>query len=441
MNNDIIEREEIERLNNAVKVSDKSKGLPYVFISYKSHDRLLMLRIVHRLNTVYGLRVYYDKEFSVNNELWVTQMEQNMSSALCYGMLAFFTKKYYMSYAACMEMMYSQTDSCLSKRHRNEEEYMTLVPVNLEPSPHFTDVELDQDTGLPHNNTNPTTEKDAFLTYYSEIANRLKLNYYKPNRKEYPLTVKSCLGIIKMIYEYANVNENRYYESTFDSFCNTLAENIHNSVYKTDENGQILSVFDEAVYHQAISRFRQSGDVTAMENVPSVPAPVTTEEQQNPTANIHETYWGAFMAYAFEKPDFAAVFRRRRPSSDQTMNFSVGSSQCRITVSRSRRKKSLSCELQIPDNKPLFEHIFAQKETFEQQAGTPFEWRSSPEKKSCSIALVRSFAEAWDNDSAVQFEWLSDTMLMMQKLFVKEELIPSGTRMVSSDCIKRASET
>jgi hypothetical protein len=44
---------------------------PYMFISYKSDDRLMMLKIVHRLHTVYGLRVYYDKDFDVKNDFWL----------------------------------------------------------------------------------------------------------------------------------------------------------------------------------------------------------------------------------------------------------------------------------------------------------------------------------------------------------------------------------
>lgn len=422
-NNAVDIQKEIERLNRGIKVSDKGKGLPYVFISYKSHDRIKMLSIVHRLNTVYGLRVYYDKEFSVNNELWVTQMEQNMSSALCYGMLVFLTKQYYMSYAACMEMMHSQTVSCLSKRRRNEEEYLTLVPVNLEPIPHFTDTELDTDTGLPHNNNSPTTEKEAFLNYYCEISDRLKLNYYKPNRNEYPLTVKSCYGIIRMIYEYANVNENRYYQSTFDSFCNTLAENIHNSVYKTDENGNILSVFDEAVYQKAISRFRQSGNVSAFAEEATAEKTDIEKAQTKSSENDHTAYWSEFMEFAFKDPAFAGTFRSRRPSSDQTMNFSIGTAQCRITVSRSLRKKVLSCELQIPDNKSLFEQLSARKNELEKQAGTAFEWRSSPEKKSSSITLTCSFAGAWDNDKDRQFKWLTDMMLLIHRVFVRDRIL------------------
>ena len=256
------EKAEIRKLNSEIKVTTKDDKEPYMFISYKSDDRLMMLKIVHRLHTVYGLRVYYDKDFDVKNDLWVKQMENNMSSAKCYGMLAFFTKKYYMSYATCMEMMNSQTSQCYMTRKENQKEYLPIVPVNLEPRPIFGDEELDMDTGLQHDNREPNPEKSVFLEYYRELeeSKRINLTYYKPQRSSFPLTVKDCSAIIKKIYDNANVNQNRFYQSDFDTFCNNLAKSIHSSIYKgmKKNKASVISVFDEEKYNKAIAGFKQT---------------------------------------------------------------------------------------------------------------------------------------------------------------------------------------
>ena len=402
------EKKIIDKLNSEIITSDKNGRYPYVFISYKSDDRLIMLKIVHRLNSVYGLRVYYDKEFAVNNELWVEQMEDNMSSAKCYGMVSFISKRYFMSYAACMEMMHSQTSRCFMKRRKHENEYLPIVPVNLDPWPIFSDDELDRDTGLQHDNVNLNAEKEAFINYYDELSRRMGLNYYRTSKRSCRFSVKDCESIIKSIYDFANVNENRYYESTFESFCNTLAENIHNSVYKLDENGRINSVFDEEKYQRAINSFHS--DTGASEDSRIVKAVEESDDKSDVSS-----FWSDFMEYAFGDGEFGDEFRRRNPSKDRTMNFSIGTSRCRITAYRG--KKMLSCGIQIPDDKGFFNDLYAQKKDIESQIGSSVSWRSEDSRKSSCIEVSHTFDTEDDNDK--QFEWLKDTMLSMKRAIKK----------------------
>lgn len=399
----------INKLNGEVITTDKNSGEPYVFISYKSDDRLIMLKIIHKLNTVYGLRVYYDKEFAVNNELWVEQMEDNMSSAKCYGMLLFLSKKYFMSYAACMEMMHSQTSHCFMKRRKQENEYLPLVPVNLVPWPIFSDDELDKDTGLQHDKImNVNAEKEAFINYYEELSKRIGLNYYRTSKKSCRFTVKDCSSIIKSVYDFANINENRYYESTFESFCNTLAENIHNSVYKIDEKGDRNSVFDEDKYRKAIGSFHSNTNVFEKNKSDiAVEQPVIESDDSS--------FWSDFMDYAFKYDEFSAEFRKRNPSKDRTMNFSIGTARCRINAVRGKR--TLSCGIQIPNDKELFNKLYAQMEAIEEQTGFGINWKSEKERKSSCIE-VSHIIEAGETLEE-QFEWLKNTMLIMKKVITE----------------------
>lgn len=54
-------------------------------------------------------------------------------------------------------------------------------------------------------------------------------------------------------------------------------------------------------------------------------------------------YWVAFEDYAFNNPSFAKNFKRRKPSMDHWMNFSIGSSACHIAVFQIQ--KEMSCML------------------------------------------------------------------------------------------------
>lgn len=407
------EKKLIDKLNGEITVTDRTKQQPYVFISYKSDDRLSMLRIVHRLNTLYGLRVYYDKEFAVNNELWVDQMEANMSSAHCYGMLIFLTKKYYMSYAPCMEMMHSHTSRCLKMRRRGEKEYLPLVPINLEKIPVFSDIELDSDTGLQQSNMQGSinAEKRSFLRYYEQLRRLIPgFDHYIPENNSCCLTVEACSGIINDIIDFANINENRFYESSFDSFCNTIAENIHNSVYKTDAEGRRVSVFDEEKYENTIKSFRSGS------NAEPEPSAVPEKSGKAVACNDHQSYWQGFMDYAFGDEAFAQAFRKRNPSKDQTMNFSVGTSRCHITAARSIRRNSVSCELSIPDDKELFGSLKNDISLVSESSVRGYEWSSPPDKKMSSIRNTAVFS---DGGTQEQYEWLKNEMLYLKQCLVE----------------------
>ena len=50
----------------------------------------------------------------------------------------------------------------------------------------------------------------------------------------------------------------------------------------------------------------------------------------NETQQQRYDYWVAFQEYAFKNPSFAKEFKRRKPSVNHWMNFSIGSSECEL---------------------------------------------------------------------------------------------------------------
>ena len=114
------EKEEREKLikDLGIRYTTDDKQEPYIFVSYKSDDwREVMGEIIHPLQKRYGLRVYYDQAFDYeSNDEWIKQMEDNMASIYCQGVLCFISEKYISSYATLLEVLFSHTKKVLDYR-------------------------------------------------------------------------------------------------------------------------------------------------------------------------------------------------------------------------------------------------------------------------------------------------------------------------------------
>lgn len=130
-------------------------------------------------------------------------------------------------------------------------------------------------------------------------------------------------------------------------------------------------------------------------------------------------YWIAFNDYAFNNHDFAKVFNQRKPSTDNWMNFSIGSSDCNICLSQIRTRDELILELYIRDDKALFNSLYQYKDEIEKDIGVTFDWRELPNKKASRILISKDASLSDHNRWTEQFDWIMDTMLKMKKAFKK----------------------
>lgn len=114
------EKEEREKLikDLGIRYTTDDKQEPYMFVSYKSDEwREVMEDIIHPLQKRYGLRVYYDQAFDYeSNDEWIKQMEDNMASIYCQGVLCFISEKYISSYATLLEVLFSHTKKVVDYR-------------------------------------------------------------------------------------------------------------------------------------------------------------------------------------------------------------------------------------------------------------------------------------------------------------------------------------
>lgn len=146
---------------------------------------------------------------------------------------------------------------------------------------------------------------------------------------------------------------------------------------------------------------------------------VKKNESANETQQQRYDYWVAFQDYAFQNAQFAKDFNRRKPSVHHWMNYSIGSSECFLSVSQIRNKNEINVALYISDSKQLYNSLFEQKENIENAAGIPLAWFELPERKASKILTEKSVDFGDKNQWNTQFDWLIDVMIKMKKAFKK----------------------
>ena len=142
---------------------------------------------------------------------------------------------------------------------------------------------------------------------------------------------------------------------------------------------------------------------------------VKKNEFSTETRQQRYDYWVAFQDYAFQDAKFAKEFSRRTPSSNHWMNYSIGSSECYISVTQIRNRDELNVMLYIPDNKHLYQTLLTRKADIEQAAEVPFSWYELPERKASKIGVERNVEFGDRGGWNQQFDWLMEVMLRLKK--------------------------
>lgn len=146
---------------------------------------------------------------------------------------------------------------------------------------------------------------------------------------------------------------------------------------------------------------------------------IKKSESINETQQLRYDYWVAFEDYAFKNPTFAKNFKKRKPSKNHWLNFSIGSSACHIAVSQIKQRNELDVELYISDDTELYNSLYENKTDIELTSGLSFDWRELPDRKASRIVLEKSVQLENKNAWGSQFEWLIDVMVKMKTTFSK----------------------
>lgn len=139
----------------------------------------------------------------------------------------------------------------------------------------------------------------------------------------------------------------------------------------------------------------------------------------NPTQQKRLEYWQAFNDYVSKDAAFGKNFNIRKPTTDHWMNFSIGSSDCHLSVTQIQKRNVIGVELYINDDKDLFKDLFLHKDDIEKVAELTFDWRELPERKASRI-IVEKLVQLDNPDKwTEQFDYIIDILIKMKTAFKK----------------------
>ena len=146
---------------------------------------------------------------------------------------------------------------------------------------------------------------------------------------------------------------------------------------------------------------------------------VKKNESANATQQQRYDYWVAFQDHVFQNAQFAKEFKRRKPSMDHCMNYSIGFSDCYISVTQLVNRNEINVCLYIPNSMELYESLLANRESINKAADIPLSWCELPERKASKIIIERPAELSDQSKWKEQFDWLADVMVKIKKAFKK----------------------
>ena len=146
---------------------------------------------------------------------------------------------------------------------------------------------------------------------------------------------------------------------------------------------------------------------------------IKKQDSTSPTLQKRYDYWTAFNEYAFRDKSFAKEFHRRKATTDHWMDFSIGYSECHLSVCQLRKASSISAELYISDNKELFRSLLSHRDEIEKDIGEHLIWQELPDRKASRIRILHNAdpdnRDKWEE----QFEWIKSILIRMKNSFRK----------------------
>lgn len=107
----------------------------YVFISYKSDDwKIVLDEVVRYMVEHYGLRVYFDRNFDRDNDIWINNMKKAITTRKCRAVLAFVSKKYMTGYACIMELLTARSKNAQMIFEETNYQKLQIIPIIIDES-------------------------------------------------------------------------------------------------------------------------------------------------------------------------------------------------------------------------------------------------------------------------------------------------------------------
>ena len=142
-------------------------------------------------------------------------------------------------------------------------------------------------------------------------------------------------------------------------------------------------------------------------------------EELSESKRSHEAFWNAFNEYAWKNQKFAKTFHKHKAKPDHWYTLSIGTSKAHINLVRFSRTNSVTVDLWIPNDKSIFDKLYAHKNEIEEETGIRFNWNRLDDKKGSSIRIEENFSLPKERNLSEGFEWIMNASMKMKSAFLK----------------------
>lgn len=189
-------------------VTNCDSGKDYVFVSYRGNSwKTVLTDIVYKLQKEYKLRIYFDKEFASETNIWIEQFIKNMDSSHCKACLCFFDEGYVTSYATLLELMHAMNP----RSKLGDSIFPISFPIDWDG---LNDATWDTGLGVRDpNNPGWKEEKKAFDREFESIKRRYPdvADYYYEGAELRGCDCKDIMIIIQPKNKRDYVDEEAYF--------------------------------------------------------------------------------------------------------------------------------------------------------------------------------------------------------------------------------------
>lgn len=142
-------------------------------------------------------------------------------------------------------------------------------------------------------------------------------------------------------------------------------------------------------------------------------------EELSESQKSHEIFWSAFNEYAWKNQEFARAFHKHQAKPNLGYSLSIGTSEAYINLIRFIKKNTIRAQLNIPNNKNIFDQLYVHKDEIEEETGIKFDWLRMNNKKRSIIWIKENFMFHEGDDLSKGFDWLMNAAMKIKTIFLK----------------------
>lgn len=358
----------------------------YVFISYKSDDwKIVLDEVVRHMVDDYGLRVYFDKNFDYDNEMWIRNMKKAMTTKKCRAVLAFVSKKYMTSYACVMELLTARSKQAQMSFDDTKYEKLQIIPIIIDESDSIKGAMSKSGEQVP------IEERERFLQILKDA-------------KESPW-VQDDKRLMPWLDRMAEYHE--WTEENFSKVAEIILSEGHQRIFSTKspdfyENLKLTiercskDVFDCALRKKRTTKVKNVGIGLGTAKAKNIGAGSGT---------AYLEYWTGFYDYA-RKGGLSSRLRPSKVSNHNWYAIWLDNSVFRIECSVNTHKETLRAAFFVQNAPDRFSRLEQAKTAIESalESGEEIVWDGKSQAANISV-----FCSRQGKSTEEQYEWFCQT--------------------------------